>query len=310
MGQIEIVLSRLDKFTFQEAVELWNEGFAGYFTDMNRPLIKHMEYLGTNSVYPEYSVVAVIDGKPAGFVLTAIRTNEGRKTAWNAGTGIAAPYRGMGVGKAMMGEAVRIYREQGIDMAYLEAIFENKAAIALYGSCGFQVQERLFSYSWKGPLDRLFYTNDGQNRYKVIRAELRDAGKLPFYRGNVSWGAQWSNIYGGEATFCLDERGTVTAYALFRRSLSENGGKPAEITLLQAQSDSSREDSLAAARFLLAELCIPYADGFKCTALNIPKSNIIFSRLFKETGFEVTLDQNLMVLDLRARTDPLSLPVS
>jgi hypothetical protein len=58
VAQIEIKLSRLDKFSFQEAVEVWNEGFAGYFTDMKRTLQQQIEYLAANRVYPEYSVVA------------------------------------------------------------------------------------------------------------------------------------------------------------------------------------------------------------------------------------------------------------
>jgi ribosomal protein S18 acetylase RimI-like enzyme len=297
MGHIEIKLSRLDKFSFQEAVEVWNEGFAGYFTDMNRTLHKHIEYLGANSVYPEYSVVAVIDGKPAGFVLTAIRTCEGIKTAWNAGTGVAPAYRGMGVGKAMMGEAVRIYREQGIHTAYLEAIFENKRAIALYGSCGFQVQERIFWYSRKGSAVRPLFSEESQLRYRVIRASLREAGMLSFYRGNVPWCNQWPNIHGGEAMLVLDESDVIAGYALFRRTFNVDG-KLAEIKLLQGEADPQREDGLDAARFLLAEVYSPYPDDFMRTAENIPESNVIFSRLLKEAGLEVVLDQNMMVLDL------------
>jgi hypothetical protein len=37
------------------------------------------------------------------------------------------------------------------------------------------------------------------------------------------------------------------------------------------------------------------------TAENIPESNHIFSQLLQEAGFEVVLDQNMMVLDLSAK---------
>jgi hypothetical protein len=56
---------------------------------------------------------------------------------------------------------------------------------------------------------------------------------------------------------------------------------------------------LDAARFLLAELFAPSSDDPSCTAENIPESNFIFSRLLKEAGFEVVIDQNMMVLDLK-----------
>ncbi len=297
MTRLEIALTRLSRLTFEEATLLWNEGFTGYYTEMNRTLAQQLDNWSAVGVRPELSAVAKIGGKPVGFVLTAVRSiEEGRLTAWNAGTGVAPPYRGIGVGKALMDETVRIYREVGVHTAYLEAIISNSPAVALYRGCGFQIRDRLICYECKQPSDGpLFLRGEHAGPYRTICVTPREAGRLPFYAHNAAWCSQWPNIGHGEAMLALDGYGNVAGYALFNRAYAAND-KLTEIRLLQAETDPGRTDRDEAARFLIAEL---FADGGSAlvglTAENIPASNAHVNRQLLEAGFTPFLEQFLMV---------------
>jgi len=291
-----IELSRLDRYTFREATELWNKGFEGYFNPMYRTLGRHLDYLAATGISPELSIVAVVDGQPAGFVLTALRTIEGRKTAWNGGTGIAPEYRGMGVGKVMMNEAVRIYREQQVSAAYLEAIFENDRAVALYRSCGFQAVDRLFCYRMQ-PSERLRFGTDNPYGYRTARVLPREVSELSYYRAHTAWCSQWPNV--SEAMLVLDRQDEIAGYSLLK-SIYADDGKLVEVKLLQAEADPCRTDGIDAVRFLLAELYAQDEADLIRSAENIPASSLILTRLLRDAGFETSLDQNLMELDLSA----------
>lgn len=42
----------------------------------------------------ENSLAIYVDGEPAGFVMNGVRDVDGKKLAWNGGTGIAPVFRG------------------------------------------------------------------------------------------------------------------------------------------------------------------------------------------------------------------------
>lgn len=297
MTRPEIALTRLSRLTFEEAAALWNEGFTGYYTEMNRTLTQQLDVWSAVGVRPELSAVAMIGGKPVGFVLTAVRSiEEGRLAAWNAGTGVAPPYRGIGVGKALMDETVRIYREAGVHTAYLEAFISNSPAVALYRGCGFEIRDRLNCYERKQLSDGpLFLQDEPVGSYRAIRVTPREAGRLPFYTYNAPWCSQWPNIRHGEAVLALDGYDNVAGYALFNRTYAANGTLTG-IRLFQAETDPGRADRDEAARFLIAEL---FADDglapVACSAENIPVSNAYVSRQLREAGFTPLLEQYLMV---------------
>src|SRR6185436_18626630 len=115
-------IRRLSTCSFDDALKIWNEGFQGYFVDMTLSLDRYLSRLQREGLSPEYSLMAFSDGMPAGFLLNGIRTNAGRKVAWNGGTGVRPQLRGRGVGKALMRATVGLYQELGIQIATLEAI--------------------------------------------------------------------------------------------------------------------------------------------------------------------------------------------
>ncbi len=45
----------------------------------------------------ELSIIAFQDEQPVGIALSGLRTIDGKKVAWNGGTGVAVPLRSQGV---------------------------------------------------------------------------------------------------------------------------------------------------------------------------------------------------------------------
>jgi hypothetical protein len=96
MSKHALEIRRLNTCTFDEAVQIWNEGFKGYFVDTTLSLDGYVARLHNEGLSPEYSLIAFRAGNPAGFLLNGIRTNGGKKVAWNGGTGVDPEFRGSG----------------------------------------------------------------------------------------------------------------------------------------------------------------------------------------------------------------------
>src|ERR1700741_614928 len=152
MTKRPLEIRRLNTCTFDEALQIWNGGFEGYFVNMTQPMDGYLARLQNDNLSVQHSLVAFSEGKPAGFLLNGIRTNEGRRVAWNGGTGVGFEFRGQGVGKVLVTAALDLYREQGVEVATLEALSTNQPAIALYQKCGYEVVDDLVFLEHQGPL--------------------------------------------------------------------------------------------------------------------------------------------------------------
>src|SRR4051812_235170 len=102
---MKIQLKHLNTCSFQTMLEVWNEGFQGYFVDMTLTLDRFLTRISSEGVSPEYSFVAFVEDKPVGFLLNGIRSNDGKKFAWNGGTAVVPAYRGKGVGRTLLNAA-------------------------------------------------------------------------------------------------------------------------------------------------------------------------------------------------------------
>lgn len=89
-------------------------------------------------------LVAEADGEVIGFVCT--RLYRKRSIGHVANLAVAPPYQGQGVGRRLMGAAVRHLRERGMDYARVETLEDNERARNLYPSAGFKEIARRVYY--------------------------------------------------------------------------------------------------------------------------------------------------------------------
>lgn len=288
-----IEIRRLSECTWKEAVGVWNEGFQDYFADVKMDADTFTARMAREGLSPELSIMAFHDGRPAGILLNGIRLIEGKRVAWNGGTAVVPRSRRLGVGRALVEAALGIYRENGVDIATLEAIRQNERAIALYKRMGYVVIDRLGVYRCSGSLEEL--RDGGGTSYAVRRGMPQDAARLPFYRLTAPWQTHWPSLTGGESLIAFDPEGRAAGYAL-RRCAFDAEGNLAGITLFQCEADPERSDGEAVMRSLLGEALAPLHQPVKRTAINLPLSNRTAAELLERVGFSLELEQVHMIL--------------
>lgn len=93
----------------------------------------------------------MFDGeKLVGFIINGIDVHEGRKTAYNSGTGVLPEYRGKAIVDRLYEHALPEFQKAGVEKCLLEVICENERAMKVYSRIGFETRRKL--YSFKGSL--------------------------------------------------------------------------------------------------------------------------------------------------------------
>lgn len=299
-----IRFGRLNACTFDDALSLWNRGFTGYYSDMTRNMEHLINSFAASSIKPELSVVAFVNDDPAGFVFIATKIVDGRKWAWNGGTGVAPEYRGKGIAKALMREAQRIFAEEGVDCAILEVVCQNEHAISAYESGGFRKTDRIAGLAHKGTLDeQSFRIPDSAWGLQADYGKASAAAALDFYREVAPWDCMWHNIKNGEALVVRDQFGEAAAYALFSRTFDKQGNMEAA-TLFQCEAAPGREDRDALFAFALRGVYGPLDRECSRSTANLSTSNPEVIDMLKAAGFETRYEQYLMVMDRSGERKP------
>jgi len=215
---MRITFKKLFECTIEEIIIAWNKGFEGYFVQMEMTPALFFNRMVNEGLSYNHSIVAFDQEKPIAIVVNGVRMIDGKKTAWNGGTGIAIDYRGKGVSKLLMEEVFNIYLEENIEKAALEAIKENERAIRLYKGFGYEIIDTLVYLSGTTetniPEHTMFQT-------KSIRPE--QLANYPFYQENVPWQCQWQSAKSGEAQIYSDEAGQPIGYTLFKKVWNQEG---------------------------------------------------------------------------------------
>jgi ribosomal protein S18 acetylase RimI-like enzyme len=284
-------LKRMNTCSFQTALEVWNEGFQGYFVDMTLSLDVFLKRIMSRGISPGDSFIAFVDDRPVGFLLNGFRDSSGKRYAWNGGTGVVPSFRGKGVGKSLVQAAVDLYSGEHVDIALLEAISENESAIALYRTFGYEVIEELvFLQSDEMVKD------SASTAYVIQKVVPASVGKLEFYHELSAWQCQWQSVsaIGGEAVTAVDSDRRVAGYALFDRKLDDSG-EPAKITLYQCEVAPDRKDSEIVATSLLRHAFM--AGPVECQRIthNFRKSNRLVIDLLTQSGFTTFIEQVHMI---------------
>ncbi|HEU4963204.1 MAG TPA: GNAT family N-acetyltransferase [Bacilli bacterium] len=298
-----IEIKRLSACTWDQAVQAWNSGFEGYYFDATMGVDAFTTRMVMEGLSPALSVVAFVDGEPAGIVLSGLRTIDGQKIAWNGGTGVAARFRRTGVGKAMIAAALDIYREQEVDIATLEAIADNMRAIELYKQYGYEITDHLAFYSQEGRFDRTPFHRADTEAYHVVRGLAQDARHLPFYQTHAPWQTQWQSARDGESVIVHTADGAPIAYAVYVRRYNA-AGQPVTISLMQLGWDSRRDDLDLddVIRFALQQVFRPELE-INRVVVNLTDSHLYVKEALLEAGFAVKTEQVNMVRILSAKEE-------
>lgn len=281
--------------SFQDALTAWNEGFKGYEFDMTTTLDAFIRRFGHEDLSAEFSVVAMEGEKPVGIVLNALRTIGGKKVTWDGGTGVHPDYRGQGVGKMLVEACLKLFKEQDVHLATLEALSENAPAIGLYERSGYKIVDRLVLLSRKGTMDGALFGDAAAGR--VVRRSPYELAKIPFYDALGPWQTQWESVAGGDAHVMEDGDGRSLGYALGRIQAGPDGAVTG-ITLSQCAVDPAVADPGPVIQSLLRAAFAPLEADCRRTAFNIRASSTSVVESLKSLGFEPFAEQVYMFCTL------------
>ncbi|KQX65852.1 GNAT family N-acetyltransferase [Paenibacillus sp. Root444D2] len=292
-----MIFKKMSELSADDMVSLWNKGFEGYFINSTLNLDKFLSRTVNEELSLEHSLVVYENSEPIGFVMNGFRVIEGKKVAWNGGTGIAAEHRGKGIGKKLMERNLQLYREQGVDIALLEALIQNEAAKKLYQSVGYDITEQLICLQHTETLDASLLQPNVPSRYVTKRGLPVEVKGLSFYRHLSAWQTQWASIKDGECIIISDEEDEVVGYALFKRVFGEDG-KLATIALYQCESIPGRADAVNILKAVLSEVFAPFSSSCKRITMNIIDSNTKLVGLLERLGFTTFVEQVHMIRHL------------
>ncbi|MCY9662194.1 GNAT family N-acetyltransferase [Paenibacillus chondroitinus] len=280
---------RMSEMSAEDMVALWNKGFEGYYLNSSLDMSKFMARTVHEGLSLEHSLVLFENEEPIGFVMNGFRTIEGKKVAWNGGTGIVPEYRGKGFGKHLMLRNLQLYQEQGVDTAMLEALVQNEAAIKLYQKVGYEITEHLVCLQHTGELNVNLLESNFPERYILRRGHPVEINAVPFNRPMSAWQTQWPSMKGGESVFVTVAEEMV-GYALFKRVYAENGSL-ASFVLYQCEARPGREDETEILKAALREVYAPLTSSCTRLTMNIRYSNKGLNELLAGLGFTSFVDQ-------------------
>lgn len=275
-------IKRLKDCTITEAVQAWNRGFEGYYFDLTMTTDKFLARMATEELSEELSVVAFWNEKPVGLIANGIREFQGQLVGWNGGTAVDKGYRSKGIGRRLLEATLDILEDHNVYVSTLEAISENKRAIALYQSLGYDIIDHLECLEKKeGHIP--FVTS---NMYQIKKVRPQEIGKLLFYQGKNPWQTHWQSVKDGEGLIAQDSNGNAIGYAYFRKLFSKDGTHTGT-TLYQCEADRSRNDQKEIIQFLLGFAFDTSSDQVRHYVPNLPiLSSSITHEVLKEQGFD------------------------
>lgn len=279
---MNITFKRLTECTSEEMISAWNRGFEGYFVQMEMTVELFFNRLVNEGLSLRHSLAAFDKEEPVAILVNGFRTIDGKKTAWNGGTGVSVPYRGKGVSRLLMEETLKIYEEEGVEVATLEAIKENERAIRLYEKFGYQITDSLVFMSGTPEI----------NKNKAIQTKSIRPEQLPtlnFYKENPPWQCQWQSVKSGEAQIYYDQNQNPLGYSLFKRVWNQEG-KLEKVFLYQLELF----EEINELQGVFAAIVDQASDPVTFTTVNASVSKPVTQYLL-ENGFTKTTEQVQMV---------------
>jgi ribosomal protein S18 acetylase RimI-like enzyme len=167
------------------------KAFADYQIDMSYMTEERMYYRAIkNGVDYECSVGTFYQGKMVGFTFIGIDKWQGKKAAFDAGTGIIPDFRGKSIAKGMFDYALPKLRDVGVKTFVLEVLQKNEAAVRAYQKVGFQVVREFDCYQ-----QELKNLSPKTKRIFPIKIKRLSKKELMALRHYMDWPPSWENSF-------------------------------------------------------------------------------------------------------------------
>ncbi|MCU4177514.1 GNAT family N-acetyltransferase [Carboxylicivirga sp. N1Y90] len=149
----------------------FGEAFKDYEIQLDKEGFRTM--IQRRGFRPELSFAAFDDENIIAFTLNGIGNFNGKKTAYDTGTGTIKEYRGQGLATKIFEYSLPILKEEGIEQYLLEVLQRNTKAVSVYQKLGFKTT-RSFNYFVQDMDKMVLKTKSLDANYQVHTITLSD----------------------------------------------------------------------------------------------------------------------------------------
>ncbi len=133
-----VKLKTIEKLSVEEITDLFNRAFEDYFVKIDLTPEYMAGKLDSEGLDPMLSLGVFKNESPVAFMLHALRNVNGKRIAYNGGTGVIKAFRGQHLTVKMYEKQIELLREKGAEEIELEVIADNVPAIRSYEKVGFR----------------------------------------------------------------------------------------------------------------------------------------------------------------------------
>ena len=145
----EFQFKTLENVEKAELAKVFNSAFADYFIKIEINEKNLSDKILTENIILEKSVGTFLNGRLVGFILIGIDEFNGRKTAYNGGTGVLPEFRGNNLTSRMYQFILPQIIAENIYFQRLEVVTENIPAIKVYQKVGYKKTKTLVCFKGK-----------------------------------------------------------------------------------------------------------------------------------------------------------------
>lgn len=222
------------------------------------------------------------------FIFTGTDAYQGKKTAYNGGTGVIPAHRGEALTTKMYEYLWPLFEKEGVEQALLEVITTNERAIKSYKKCGFSIH-------------KLYHCFRLQAENLVQDSTLSSIAITPQAKAN--W-PLYASMLDCQPSY-LDSS-TVLKHNISNEHIAEASIDNSVVGYIIFQPSASRISQIAVAKAYrgqgIGKKLLDYA--FRHTAtdtitlINIDHNERNVIQVLKQWGFENTVDQHEMIRQL------------
>jgi GNAT superfamily N-acetyltransferase len=286
-----ITYKKMEDCTFADALYAWNKGFTGYFFNVTMTSEQFLKRFITEGLSLKHSLLAFNGNQPIGILLSGFRQRNDVLFAWNGGTAVAEQFRGTGVAKELVAKSLQLYKEEGVNIATLEAISNNEKAIALYKNNGYEVDDLLVILQNKGKIN--FPQVQLEESFAILECHPAFGNTISFYPEKVAWQTQVESLKDGKMKQVMKDGNTI-AYAIYKENFN-NVGEITAVTLYQCEVDQQyQQQERAIINTLCEKIFRPEYENITRMLFNVSEKNAVVA-ILKEVGFLESVKQLYMV---------------
>ena len=269
--------------------EKFLEAFSDYFIPFSLSKEQFQNHLLLNAVALESSIGCFVDGEMVGFSMNGFGDWNGRRTVYDAGTGVVPAFRRRGLSRRMFETMIPIFEERGYTQFLLEVITQNEPAVNLYESLGFGITRKLLLLECGDRSNIPAVWADGPEIRETEVPDLATLEKL--WDGSTSWQNSIEALARSrqfKTTLGAFDRDELVGYIVYSKPF----GRVAQM----AVSPEHRNKGIGAK--LVAAMNERTPAEHKLQVINLDSEIEDAVSLFKNLGFQERLAQYEMLREL------------